>query len=82
MQTLQCVHRNYTVTANVVPHAGIPLPFEVGCRITSPEKQSTRRLCAHAPLFLADLENAQRASIALGKSLVDQQLDKGDSLFE
>ena len=82
MQSLQCVHRNYTVTANVVPHAGILLPFEVGCRITGPDKRRTRRLCAHAPLFLADLENAQHASIALGKSLVDRQLDKGHSLFK
>ena len=31
--------------------------------------------------FLADLENAQRASIAHGKWLVDQRLDRGKALF-
>nr|WP_319528329.1 hypothetical protein [Pseudomonas laurentiana] len=82
MQSLQCVHRNYTIVANVEAHPGIPLPFAGGCLITSPEGHTSRRLPLPLNMgFLASLEKAQHASIAHGKWLVDQQLDKGRKLF-
>ena len=52
-----------------------------GCQITLADGHSTRRI--PLPLrfaFLADLESAQRASLAHGKWLVDQHLDHGLSL--
>ncbi|MDH4559106.1 hypothetical protein E8F11_28735 [Pseudomonas sp. BN417] len=82
MSTLQCVHRNHTIFADVVEHPGIPTPYAGGCRITAPDGQTTRRIALpmeHA--FLADLEKAQHASIAHGKWLVDQCLDAGRELF-
>ncbi|NBA96571.1 hypothetical protein [Pseudomonas sp. R5(2019)] len=83
MNSLHCVHRNYTITANVEEHPGIPTPWAGGCLITSPDGHTTRRLPLPLKVaFLSELENAQRASIAHGKWLVDQQLDRGQALFE
>ena len=78
---LHCVHRDYRIRADIIEHPGIPTPWAGGCLITTPEGRTTKRIplplqCA----FLADLENAQRASIAHGKWLVDQHLDHGREL--
>ncbi|CAD5105933.1 hypothetical protein [Zestomonas carbonaria] len=78
---MHCVHRDYEISADVVEHPGIPTPWAAGCHITTPEGRTTKRISL--PLkyaFLADLENAQRASIAHGKWLVDQLLDNGREL--
>ncbi|MOA35969.1 hypothetical protein D3C78_1574660 [compost metagenome] len=83
MSTMQCTHRDHTIIADVVEHPGIPIPWAGGCRITAPDGRTTRRL--QLPLeqaFLAELESAQRASIAHGKWLVDQCLDQGVALFD
>lgn len=82
MSIMQSVHRDHTIIADVVEHPGIPTPWAGGCRITTPDGRTTKRL----PLpvdsaFLAELESAQRASIAHGKWLVDQSLDQGKQLF-
>ncbi|MFK8331472.1 hypothetical protein M2D63_015825 [Pseudomonas sp. BJa5] len=82
MRTLQCVHREHTITASVETHDGIPTPFAAGCLITDPEGHTSRRLSLPLNMaFLADLENAQHASLAHGKWLVDQQLDRHQQLF-
>ncbi|MBT8768917.1 hypothetical protein [Pseudomonas boanensis] len=83
MSTLQCVHRNYTITTDIVEHPGIPTPWAGGCHITGPDGRTTRRISLPLKLaFLSELENAQRASIAHGKWLVDQSLDQGRELFQ
>lgn len=82
MSMQQCVHRDYTITADVVEHPGIPTPWAGGCHITTPDGRTTKRIplpIQHA--FLAELESAQRSSIAHGKWLVDQSLDQGKTLF-
>jgi hypothetical protein len=78
MSSMTCTHRDHTISADVVEHPGIPTPWAGGCHITCPQGTTSKRLplpreCA----FLADLEKAQRASIAHGKWLVDQKLDHG-----
>ncbi|AYC34893.1 hypothetical protein D3880_22045 [Pseudomonas cavernae] len=78
MSSLQCVHRDHTISADVIEHPGIPTPWAGGCQITSPDGRTTKRLSL--PLkyaFLAELDSAQRASLAHGKWLVDQHLDQG-----
>lgn len=75
MASLHCQHRSYTITADVVEHPGIPTPWAGGCHITDPEGHTSKRIALPVRFaFLADLENAQRASIAHGKWLVDQRL--------
>jgi hypothetical protein len=82
MSTMQCVHRDHTIVADVVEHPGIPTPWAGGCHITTPDGRTTKRLPLPVDsLYLAELENAQRASIAHGKWLVDQALDHGKALF-
>ncbi|TBU88992.1 hypothetical protein [Phytopseudomonas dryadis] len=82
MSTMHCTHRNHTITADVMEHPGIPTPWAGGCRISSPDGRSTRRLALpFNSAFLADLDKAQHASIAHGKWLVDQHLDHGRDLF-
>jgi len=78
MSTMQCTHRNHTVTADVVEHPGIPTPWAGGCHITTPDGRTTKRLALPVQVaFLSELDKAQRASIAHGKWLVDQSLDQG-----
>lgn len=78
---LQCVHRDYTIQADVVEHPGIPTPWAGGCHITNPEGQTTKRIGLPMKVaFLAELDSAQRASVAHGKWLVDQHLDHGREL--
>ncbi|WP_044872386.1 hypothetical protein [Pseudomonas sp. LFM046] len=82
MSTLQCVHRNYTIVADVVEHPGIPTPWAAGCYITSPDGVTSRRIALPVRYaFLSELDKAQHASIAHGKWLVDQYLDQGSELF-
>ncbi|WP_439859308.1 hypothetical protein [Pseudomonas sp. MBLB4136] len=82
MSTMQCVHRDHTIVADVVEHPGIPTPWAGGCHITTPDGRTTKRLTLPVDsLYLAELESAQRASIAHGKWLVDQALDHGKALF-
>lgn len=81
MNNLHCTYRDHTIGAAVMEHPGIPTPWAAGCLIILPDGQSTRRI----PLpmqyaFLADLESAQRASLAHGRWLVDQHLDHGMTL--
>lgn len=82
MTIMQCTYRDYTITTVIVEHPGNPTPWAGGCRITDASGRTSRRLALpvdHA--FMADLENAQRASIAHGKWLVDQCIDHGRNLF-
>ncbi|MBO3277202.1 hypothetical protein [Pseudomonas schmalbachii] len=82
MSLMQCTHRDYIITADVVEHPGIPTPWAGGCHITTPDGQTTKR--KPLPLeyaFMAELEKAQHASIAHGKWLVDQCLDHDRQLF-
>ncbi|NQD92489.1 hypothetical protein HP532_07480 [Pseudomonas sp. CrR25] len=82
MTAMQCVHRDHTIIADVVEHPGIPTPWAGGCRITGPDGRGTKRITLPADsAFLAELESAQRVSIAHGKWLVDQSLDQGKQLF-
>ena len=82
MKTLQCEHRNHTITASVETHPGIPTPYNAGCLITDPQGHTSRRLSLPVKMaYLADLENAQHAALAHGKWLVDQQLDRRQQLF-
>ncbi|SDI50500.1 hypothetical protein SAMN05216588_11834 [Pseudomonas flavescens] len=82
MNTLQCTHRGYRINADVMEHPGIPTPWAGGCRITAPDGRSTRRLVLPVNgAFLENLGKAQHASIAHGKWLVDQYLDKQRDLF-
>jgi len=83
MSLMQCEHRGYVISAAVMEHPGSPVPWAGGCRISDPHGNQTRRLplpVGHA--FLPELEQAQRASIAHGKWLVDQSLDHGRPLFD
>ena len=83
MSTLQCVHRDHTIVADVVEHPGIPTPWAAGCYITAPDGQTTRRIALPMQYaFLSELDKAQHASIAHGKWLVDQCLDQGRELFK
>ncbi|MCY1560543.1 hypothetical protein D9M68_976850 [compost metagenome] len=83
MTIMQCVHRDYTITADVVEHPGIPTPWAGGCHITTPDGQTSKRIALPVNYaFMAELEAAQRASIAHGKWLVDQFLDEGKALFK
>ncbi len=62
--------------------SGHSTPWAGGCHITDPEGHTSKRIALPVRFaFLADLENAQRASIAHGKWLVDQRLDRGKALF-
>ncbi|MCY1421613.1 hypothetical protein D9M71_372740 [compost metagenome] len=82
MSLMQCTHRDYIITADVVEHPGIPTPWAGGCHITTPDGQTTKR--KPLPLeyaFMAELDKAQHASIAHGKWLVDQCLDHDRRLF-
>lgn len=82
MSTMQCTHRNHTITADVVEHPGIPTPWAGGCHITTPDGRTTKRLALPVQVaFLSELDKAQRASIAHGKWLVDQSLDQGHQLI-
>ncbi|HWV09742.1 MULTISPECIES: hypothetical protein [unclassified Pseudomonas] len=82
MSTLQCTHRNHTITADVMEHPGIPTPWAGGCHITMPDGRRTKRLALPMQVsFLSELDKAQRASIAHGKWLVDQSLDQGRQLM-
>lgn len=81
MNNQHCIYRDHVIQAVVMEHPGIPTPWAAGCQITLADGHSTRRI--PLPLrfaFLADLESAQRASLAHGKWLVDQHLDQGLSL--
>ena len=78
MKNLHCTYRDHAISAAVMEHPGIPTPWAAGCQITLPDGQASKRI----PLpmqyaFLADLESAQRASLAHGNWLVDQHLDHG-----
>lgn len=82
MSLMQCQYRQYTITADVVEHPGLPTPWAAGCHITSPDGHTTRRRTLPMEFaFLSDLEKAQHASIAHGKWLVDQSLDHDRQLF-
>lgn len=82
MSTMQCTHRNHTITADVMEHPGIPTPWAGGCHITTPDGRRTKRLALPMQVsFLSELDKAQRASIAHGKWLVDQSLDQGRQLM-
>ena len=83
MTMMQCEYRDHVITAEVMEHPGTPTPWAGGCRISNPQGQVTRRMAlpvGHA--FMAELEQAQRASIAHGKWLVDQCIDQGRQLFD
>ena len=83
MTMMQCEYRDHIITAEVTEHPGTPTPWAGGCRIRNPEGQTTRRMAlpvGHA--FMAELEQAQRASIAHGKWLVDQCINQGRQLFD
>ncbi|SDF98058.1 hypothetical protein D16iCDA_00045 [Pseudomonas seleniipraecipitans] len=82
MSTLQCTHRDHRISAEVMEHPGIPTPWAGGCRITAPDGRTTRRMALPVNgAFLDDLSKAQHASLAHGKWLVDQHLDKNRDLF-
>jgi len=82
MSTMQCVHRNHTIIAQVEEHPGIPTPWAGGCQITAPDGHRSRRLPLPVKVaFLSELDSAQRASLAHGKWLVDQHLDHQQALF-
>lgn len=81
MNNLHCTYRDHAIGVAIIEHPGIPTPWAAGCTITSPDGSTTKRI--PLPLrfaFLADLESAQRASLAHGKWLVDRHLDQGMSL--
>ncbi len=83
MSMMQCTYRDHLITAEVMEYPGTPTPWAGGCRITDSAGHTTRRLplpLEHA--FMAELEKAQRVSIAHGKWLVDQHLDHGLQLFQ
>lgn len=80
MSTMSCVHRDHTISADVMEHPGLPTPWAGGCHITDPGGHTSRRLALPVECaFLCELDKAQRASIAHGKWLVDQKLDHGRS---
>lgn len=77
MKTLSCEHHGYIITASVEAHPGIPTPYAGGCLITDPQGHTgTRRPLPLSMAWMSDLENAQHASLAHGRWLVDQQLAK------
>ncbi|WP_449433728.1 hypothetical protein [Pseudomonas putida] len=80
MQSLHCEHRDYTITASVMPHPDSPLPYAAGCLITDPEGHTSKRI-AMPMKFFSDLNNAQHVSLAHGRALVDRQLDQGQKAF-
>lgn len=80
MQSLHCEYRNHTITASVMPHPDSPLPYAAGCLITDPQGHTSKRMSMPMKFF-SDLENAQHVSLAHGRALVDQQLDKGHKAF-
>ncbi|EKM97759.1 hypothetical protein C211_00902 [Stutzerimonas degradans] len=82
MSTMQCTYRGYHIIADVMEYPGSPTPWAGGCRISDPSGHTTRRMplpVEHA--FMAELDKAQRLSLAHGKWLVDQSLDHGVRLF-
>lgn len=82
MQSLHCTHRDYTIVARVFEHPGLPTPWAGGCEIIAPDGRISRRQALPAQMaYLADLDNAQHASIAHGKWLVDQCLEGKRQLF-
>jgi hypothetical protein len=81
MTRLQCEYREHAIQADVVEHPDLPTPWAGGCHITAPDGHTTRRIALPVQsAFLADLDSAQRASIAHGKWLVDRHLDHGRAL--
>ncbi len=75
---LHCTHRNYQIKAEVIEHPDSPMPWEAGCRITTPEGEVLhRQMLPMKQAFLTDLNNAQHVSVAHGRWLVDQHLDHG-----
>ena len=82
MSTLQCTYRYHYISAEVMEHPGTPTSWAGGCRITTPDGRTTRRLALLlSAAFLDELPKAQQASIAHGKWLVDQHPDKSRDLF-
>jgi hypothetical protein len=79
MQSLHCTHRDYTIVARVFEHPGLPTPWAGGCRSSPRRPHQPAPGTAGANGLLADLDNAQHASIAHGKWLVDQCLEASDS---
>lgn len=82
MTVMQCTYRDHTIVADVMEYPDNPTPWAGGCHITTPDGRTTRRMplpLEHA--FMVGLEEAQHASIAHGKWLVDQCLDHGKPLF-
>lgn len=80
MRSLQCEYRKHLITASVMPHPDSPLPFAAGCLITAPDGHVSRRLSMPMKFF-SDLDNAQHVSLAYGRALVDEQLDKARQAF-
>lgn len=81
MNNLHCTYRDHTISAAVVEHPGIPTPWAAGCLITLPDGHTSKRMPLPVRFaFMADLESAQRASLAHGRWLVDQLLDHGVAL--
>ncbi|MDH0649437.1 hypothetical protein N5D48_22555 [Pseudomonas sp. GD03858] len=79
MQTLHCEYRDHIITASVIPHPDSPLPYAAGCLITDPEGHTSKRISMPMKLF-SDLDNAQHVSLAHGRALVDERLDKGHKI--
>ncbi|MFR0672953.1 hypothetical protein ACLUUI_06835 [Enterobacterales bacterium AW_CKDN230030176-1A_HGKHYDSX7] len=76
MHTLSCHYRDHLITARVETHPGLITPYAGGCAITDPDGHTGRRMpLPYSGHFMADLNNAQRASLAHGRWLVDQKLD-------
>jgi len=81
MNNLHCTHRDHGIRAVVMEHPGIPTPWAAGCQIVLPDGSATRRIALPMQYaFFADLQSAQRASLAHGRWLVDQHLDHGTEL--
>ncbi|MES2821802.1 MAG: hypothetical protein V4812_22745 [Pseudomonadota bacterium] len=82
MTANQCVHRNHTIAARLIEYPGIPTPWAGGCSITTPDGRQTPRIpLPRDSAFLSELDSARRASLAHGRWLVDQSLDRGKNLF-
>jgi hypothetical protein len=74
----RCTYRDHVITAHLIEHPGIPTPWAGGVHITAPDGHRTRRIPLPADAaFLAEEDNARRASIAHGRWLVDRSLDQG-----
>lgn len=81
MNNLHCTYRDYAIRAAVIEYPDSPLPWAAGCLIGLPDGHTTPRIPLPLQVaLLADLESAQRASLAHGKWLVDQHLDHGMAL--